>query len=53
MADYRAMYLFLFNAVTDALRCIESGETHRAGETLIHAQQVCEEIYLDTTEERL
>ena len=53
MADYRAMYLFLFNAVTDALRCLESGETHRANEILIRAQQVCEDIYLDTAEERL
>ena len=50
MTDYRSMYLMLFNAVTDALRYMKDGNAALAGETLVRAQQGCEEIYIETTE---
>ena len=43
MTDYKAMYLLLFNAVTDALE--NYGE---ASALLIAAQQKAEELYMDS-----
>ena len=39
-------YLFLFNAITDALSQIETQNYGDAKETLISAQQKAEEIYI-------
>ena len=49
MPDYQAMYLHLFNAVTDAIESIEQQNFGTAKEQLIHAQQETEEIYISKT----
>ena len=49
MPDYQAMYLHLFNAVTDAIESIEQQNFGMAKEQLIHAQQETEEIYISET----
>lgn len=41
---YKSMYLFLFNAVTDALGLIET-EPGQAMIKLLTAQQRCEELF--------
>ena len=43
MTDYKAMYLLLFNAVTDAL---EKMDRQNYGEA--SAQQKAEELYMDS-----
>ena len=48
---YLAMYLHLFNAVTDSLAAMEEQNCGQARALLIEAQQRCEEIYLDGEEE--
>ena len=48
---YRTMYHLLFNAITDALRQLERGETSAAAETLRLAQRRAEEVYLESQEE--
>lgn len=44
MPDYQKMYLYLFNAVTDALEIMNKGS--ESAEMLRHAQRECEEIYI-------
>ena len=44
MADYKKMYLRLFNSVSDAIEHIDI-----ASEILKKAQQDCEEIYIDSS----
>ena len=46
MTDYKAMYLLLFNAITDALEQMNAQNFGSAKETLISAQQKAEEIYI-------
>ena len=46
MENYQGMYLRLFNAVTDALRLLEVGQTQAAALLLEGAQQACEELYM-------
>lgn len=46
MIDYQRLYKLLFNAVTDAIRCIESGEYGQARDILVSAQQSTEDIYI-------
>ena len=41
MADYKKMYLTLFNATEDALNALEN-----VRQALINAQQECEELYV-------
>ena len=41
--DYRSMYYYLFNAVTDALN---SADAAKSREILISAQQHTEEMYI-------
>ncbi|MBR4549985.1 MAG: hypothetical protein IKO83_08750 [Oscillospiraceae bacterium] len=48
---FKKMYLLLFNRVTDALDALAAGNTARAGEILVRAQQACEELYIEGTEE--
>ena len=50
MADYKSMYLHLFNAVTDAIELIRAGKTDEAAKRLMTAQQNCEDIYIETAE---
>ena len=44
--EYQKMYTLLFNAITDALKQMESQNFGTAKETLIAAQQQAEEIYI-------
>lgn len=51
MTNYQKMYVTIFNAVTDALDMLERGHTWSAKAILKEAQQVTEEIYIDTCED--
>lgn len=46
MADYQTLYHILFNAITDAIRDINSGKVDLAENTLKVAQQRTEELYI-------
>ena len=46
MPDYQQMYVFLFNAVTDAIDVLRQGEKEGALLLLIQAQQKSEEMFL-------
>ena len=48
MSVFEKLYLLLFNAVTDALRLMQSGLTQEASELLIKAQQSSEELYINS-----
>ena len=45
--DYKKLYFYLFNAVTDALQAIEQQNYGQASAILMAAQQETEEMYLD------
>ena len=49
-ADYKKMYLTLFNAVTEAIHQIDRQYYSRAKELLITAQQEAEEIFISSGE---
>ena len=51
MLDYEKLYHLLFNAITDALETMESGELETARFLLIRAQQKAEELYLAAGDE--
>ena len=44
--NYQKMYTLLFNAITDAVKQMESQNFGTAKETLITAQQEAEELYM-------
>ena len=44
--DYEKLYHLLFNAITDALKQMESQNYGDAEELLVAAQQKAEEIYI-------
>ena len=46
MQDYKAMYLCLFNAVTDALEAQSSGDIQEAARILMEAQLHTEVSFL-------
>ena len=46
MPDYASLYHFLFNAISDALTCLEADTPETARDILIHAQMEAEERYL-------
>lgn len=48
ITDYKAMYLLLFNAVTDALEKMDRQNYGEASALLIAAQQKAEELYMDS-----
>ena len=48
MTDYKAMYLLLFNAVTDALKKMDGQNYGETSALLIAAQQKAEELYMDS-----
>ncbi len=51
MADYEKMYFTLFRAITDAIEYIDETNYGTARAVLIEAQQLAEEIYIETAEE--
>ena len=46
MADYKKMYLTLFNATEDAINALEN-----VRQSLIQAQQDCEELYVSADQD--
>lgn len=50
METYKAMYLLLFNAVTDSIEALTAQNFGQAKEILIQAQQDAEEYYLESGE---
>ena len=46
MQNYKAMYLCLFNAITDALEAQSSGDIQEANRILTEAQRYTEELFL-------
>lgn len=50
MPDYQKLYSILFNAITDALRKIDSLQIAEAKQLLIRAQQESEECYISSGE---
>ena len=50
MQIYKKAYLKMFNAVTDALNALQSGDSYKAIELLILAQQDTEEIIVSSQE---
>lgn len=51
MQIYKAMYLRLFNAVTDAIEALRVGQPFQARDLLIAAQQETEEMFLSAEDE--
>lgn len=50
MPDYQKMYLLLFNAITDALEDLKTGNLFGAEALLKAAQQNAEELYIQDRE---
>ncbi len=50
MPNYQKMYATLFNAITDAVECIQQDNYGTAKEVLIQAQQETEELYISAEE---
>ena len=48
---YRKMYVQLFNAITDALFCMEQQNYGQARALLVDAQQQSEELFMDGEED--
>ena len=48
MTDYKAMYLLLFNAATDALEKMDRQNYGEPSALLIAAPQKAEELYMDS-----
>ncbi len=46
MADYKKMYLTMFNAAEDAINALEN-----VRQALINAQRDCEELYISAPEQ--
>ena len=47
MPNYRAMYFYLFNAMTDALEALENKNISTAMEIIREAQCETEELYME------
>jgi len=47
LTDYQKMYLTMFNAVTDAIEQMERLNFGMAKKTLLQAQCIAEEIYME------
>lgn len=50
MPNYAELYHLLFNAITDALEMMESGNLDAARALLVRAQQEAEELYIAAEE---
>lgn len=46
MTDYKKLYFYLFNAITDAVRLLEAGKLNASVEMLKKAQEDTEEMYI-------
>ena len=46
MSIYKKIYLNLFNAVTDAIRALDSNDYDKARQILVDAQRECEDAYI-------
>ena len=47
MLDYQKLYRIIFNGITDAIECLETGAGYlQAKETLVKAQQAAEEYFI-------
>ena len=51
MQLYQTLYHILFNAATDALRALETGDAETASAILIRAQQRAEDVWVTAEEE--
>lgn len=49
--DYKKLYFYLFNQITDALEELEHDKYMNCIEILKEAQIYCEELYISSTEE--
>ena len=49
--DYEKLYHVMFNGATDALEQLEAQNYGLAKERLRQAQELCEELYINETEE--
>lgn len=47
---FKQMYFLLFNRITDAIEALRRGNSEKAREILIRAQQDAEELYVEGTE---
>jgi len=47
---YKSLYLYLFNAVTDAVDLLTRGELALACSALVCAQRECEERYINASD---
>lgn len=45
--DYRRLYTYLFNQITDAIYDLDSGQVDTARRRLIMAQRQAEEMYIE------
>ena len=50
MQGYRKGYLLLFNAITDGLRALDSGDIEAARAILVQAQQMAEETWIGSSD---
>lgn len=46
MDEYKRLYYFLFNAITDALEAMDAGYAPEAAEMLKDSQREAEEMYI-------
>lgn len=49
--EYRKLYIFLFNKITDAIEQMDAGKPASAREVLVEAQREAEELYISRAEE--
>lgn len=47
MPPYKHMYFHLFNAITDALQCIDANNKEQARKILMEAQRWGEDTYIE------
>ena len=51
MPDYKELYFHLFGVLADAVDALEDGDSEKAKELLIQAQQQAEDDYLEEDEQ--
>lgn len=45
--DYKKLYVFLFNKLTDAVKAIDDGDIYAARSIMVKAQQDAEDMYIE------
>lgn len=53
MPNYKQLYFTLFNAITTAIERIDDANYDDARALLVHAQQLTEEMYIESGEENV